>query len=138
MCHKRLVQKGRPCQWFYLQVRKPRSNCEVLSVHYDRRAAETVLSEHLFEELYKILEAVQPGQEAFEEVQGAIREINLRLQVGQNATSQLLAELETLKGRLAVSAALQVAQCFLFIGYLLTLAIIYMVKQCRMHRERLA
>ena len=49
------------------------TTCELLGVHYDRWAAETVLSEHLFKELYKILEAVQPGQEAFEEVQGAIR-----------------------------------------------------------------
>ena len=114
------------------------TSCELLGVHYERWAAEAVLSEHLLEELHKIREAVQPGQEAFEEVRGAIREINLRLQVGQNATSQLLAELDTLKGRQAVSAALQVAQCFLFIGYLLTLATIYVVKQCRMHRERLA
>ena len=59
-------------------------------------------------------------------------------QGGQNATSQLLAELDTLRGRQAASAALQVVQFFLFIGYLLTLATIYVVKQCRMHRERLA
>ena len=75
------------------------TSCELLGVHYERWAAEAVLSEHLFEELHKIREAVQPGQEAFEEVRGAIREINLRLQVGQNATSQLLAELDTLRGR---------------------------------------
>ena len=86
------------------------------------------------EELHKILEAVQPGQEAFEEVRGAIREINLRLQVGQNATSQLLAELDTLRGRQAVSAALQVGQLLMFIGYLLTLSVIYMVKHSQKHR----
>ena len=59
-------------------------------------------------------------------------------QVGQNATSQLLAELDTLRGRQAVSAALQVGQFLMFIGYLLTLSVIYMVKQCQKHRERLA
>ena len=103
LCKKAAPSDGFTCKHGSTQAH---SNCEVLGVHYDRWAAETVLSEHLFEELYKILEAVQPGQEAFEEVQGAIREINLRLQVGQNATSQLLAELDTLKGRQAVSAAL--------------------------------
>ena len=114
------------------------TSCELLGVHYERWAAEAVLSVHLLEELHKILEPVQPGQEAFEEVQGAIREINLRLQVGQNATSQLLAELDTLRGRQAVSAALQVNQFLMFMGYLLTLSVIYMVKQCQKHRERLA
>ena len=114
------------------------TSCELLGVHYERWAAEAVLSVHLLEELHKILEAVQPGQEAFEEVRGAIREINLRLQVGQNATSQLLAELDTLRGRQAVSAAVQVGQVLMFIGYLLTISVVYMVKHCQKHRERLA
>ena len=35
---------------------------------------------------------------------------------GQNATSQLLADLETLRGRQAVSAAVQVGQVLVFIG----------------------
>ena len=76
--------------------------------------------------------------EAIKVVQGAIREMNLQPQVGQNATSQLLVELDTLRGRQAASAALQVAQFFLFIGYLLTLSIIYVVRKCKKHRERLA
>ena len=71
-------------------------------------------------------------------VQGAIREMNLQPQVGQNATSQLLVELDTLRGRQDASAALQVAQFFLFIGYLVTLSIIYVVRKCKKHRERLA
>ena len=93
------------------------SNCEVLGVHYDHWSAETVLFDHLFKEVDKILKAAQ---------------------VGQNATSQLLAELDTLRGCQAVSAALQVGQFLMFIGYLLTLSVIYMVKQCQKHRERLA
>ena len=64
--------------------------------------------------------------------------MNLHSKVGQNATSQLLVKLDTLRGRQAASAALQVAQFFLFIGYLLTLSIIYVVRKCKKHRERLA
>ena len=56
--------------------------------------------------------------------------------VGQNATSQLLAELQTLRGRQAVSAAVQVSQVLMFVGYLLTIFIIYMVKRCQKARER--
>ena len=55
---------------------------------------------------------------------------------GQNATSQLLAELETLRGRQAVSAAVLVGQVLMFIGYLLTIFIVYMVKHCQKARER--
>ena len=62
--------------------------------------------------------------------------MDLQLQVGQNATSQLLVELDTLKGRQAASAALQVAEFFLFVGYLLTLSVFYAVKKCKQHRER--
>ena len=106
------------------------SVCDALNVHYDRWEAETVVLFGLLKQVGKILKAVQAGQEAFEGVWGAIRQINLRLQVGKNATSQLLAELDTLRGRQAVSAALQVAQFLMFIGYLVTLSVIYMVKQC--------
>ena len=56
--------------------------------------------------------------------------------VGQNATSQLLAELQTLRGRQAVSAAVQVSQVLMFVGYLLTIFIVYMVKRCQKARER--
>ena len=36
--------------------------------------------------------------------------------------------------RQAATAALQVVQFFLFVGYLFTLAILYTVKKCRKHR----
>ena len=88
-----------------------------MNVHYDRWEAETKVIFHLSKEVGKILIAAQ---------------------VGQNATSQLLAELDTLRGRQAVSAALQVGQFLMFIGYLLTISIVYMVKHCQKHRERLA
>jgi len=91
--------------------------CEALNVHYNHWSKQSILLEIAFKEVDKILKAAQAGQ---------------------NATSQLLVELDTLRGRQAASAALQVVQFLLFIGYLLTLSIIYVVKQCKKHRERLA
>ena len=56
--------------------------------------------------------------------------------VGQNASSQFLAELQTLRGRQAVSAAVQVCQVLMFVAYLMTILIIYLVKRCQKVRER--
>ena len=89
--------------------------CEALNVHYDRWAAEEIIFRNTFLALDRVIEAVKAVQ---------------------NTTSQLRVELDTLKGRQAASAALQVAQFFLFVGYLLTLAILYAVKKCRQHRAR--
>ena len=55
---------------------------------------------------------------------------------GQIDTSQLLGELETLRGCQAVSAAVQVSQVLMFVGYLLTIFIVYMVKRCQKASER--
>ena len=60
------------------------------------------------------------------------------VQVTQNTTSQLLTDLQTLRGRQAVSGAVQVGQVLMFVAYLLTIAVLYMVKHCNKHRERLA
>ena len=57
-------------------------------------------------------------------------------QVTQNATSQLLTDLQTLRGRQAVSGAVQVSQVLMFLGYLLTILIVYMVKRCQKESER--
>ena len=54
----------------------------------------------------------------------------------QNATNQLLTELDTLRGRQAVSAAVQVSQVLMFVVYLLTTISIYVVKRCRKVREK--
>ena len=69
-------------------------------------------------------------------LQRASDQMDLQPQGGQNATSQLLADLETLRGRQAVSAAVQVGQVLMFIGYLLTISVVYMVKHCQKARER--
>ena len=57
-------------------------------------------------------------------------------QVTQNATSQLLTDLQTLRGRQAASGAVQVSQVLMFLGYLLTILIVYMVKRCQKESER--
>ena len=66
-------------------------------------------------------------------------ELIIQAATGFNKTlNQQQDDLQTVTGRQAASAALQVVQLFLFIGYLLTLSIIYVVRQCKKHRERLA
>ena len=65
-----------------------------------------------------------------------IRELLTIVGVTQNATSQLLAELDTLRGRQAVSAAVQVGQVLMFVAYLLTTITIYFVKRCQKVREK--
>ena len=68
-------------------------------------------------------------------------------QVIQNATSQLLLQcnssqllidLQILKGRQAVSGAVQGGQVFMFLAYLVTIAVFYLVKHCRKHQEEVA
>ena len=96
------------------------SNCEALNIHYNRWATEGLYIKLVLGKLRELRELsdlsvfIDANREAFEVVQGAIREINLQLQVDQNATSELLVELDTLKGRQAAIATLQVVQFFLF------------------------
>ena len=59
-------------------------------------------------------------------------------QVTQNVTSQFLTDLQVLKGRQAVSGAVQGGQVFMFVAYLVTIAVLCLVKHCNKHRERLA
>ena len=54
-------------------------------------------------------------------------------QATQNETSQLLTDLQVLKGRQAVGGAVQGAQVFMFLAYLVTIAVFYLVKHCRKH-----
>ena len=50
-------------------------------------------------------------------------------------SSQLLIELQILKGRQAVGGAVQGGQVFMFLAYLITIAVFYSVKHCRKHQE---
>ena len=59
-------------------------------------------------------------------------------QVIQNVTSQLLIDLQVLKGRQAVGGAVQGGQVFMFLAYLVTIAVFYLVKHCRKHQEEVA
>ena len=92
------------------------TNCEALNVHYDRWAAKVLTIRNTLQALGPVIDIVE---------------------VVHNATSQLLLELDTLRGRQAATAALQVFQFFLFVGYLFILAILYAVKKCRKHRAAL-
>ena len=46
------------------------------------------------------------------------------------------AQIDTLKSRQAASAALQVIQFLLFAGYLITLAVNYVVRKCKKYRKK--
>ena len=91
--------------------------CDVLDALYNRWSAEAKVLFHLLKEVSDILEAAQ---------------------LIRNTTIQLLTDLQTLRGRQAVSGAVQVGQVLMFVAYLLTIAVLYMVKHCNKHRERLA
>ena len=56
----------------------------------------------------------------------------------QNVTSQLLVDLQVLKGRQAVAGAIQGAQVFMFLAYLGTIFVFYLVKHCKKHHEKAA
>ena len=70
------------------------------------------------------------------EIHAEVSEILAIVGATQNATSQLRAELDTLRGRQAASAAVQASQVLLFVVYLLTIISIYVVKRCRKVREK--
>lgn len=65
-----------------------------------------------------------------------IRELFAIVGATQNASSQLLTELDTLRGRQAVAAAIQVSQVLMFVVYLLTVFSIYVVKRCQKVKEK--
>ena len=115
------------------------SNCDVLKLVHRNGWMNGRYQERILVDITKLAKVIaRQHEQVLAALQRASDRMDSQPQGGQNATSQLLAELDTLRGRQAASAALQVVKFFLFIGYLLTLATIYVVKQCRMHRERLA
>ena len=59
-------------------------------------------------------------------------------QATQNETSQLLTDLQVLKGRQAVAGAVQGTQVFMFLAYLATIAVFYLVRHCQKHQEKVA
>ena len=93
--------------------------CDLLNAHYDRWEAEAKVLAHLFKEIGKIQNATS----------------QLLLQCN---STQLLIDLQILKGRQAVSGAVQGGQVFMFVAYLVTIAVLCLVKHCNKHRERVA
>ena len=89
--------------------------CDILQTLYDRWGSEAKVLSRLFKEVGEILEAAQ---------------------LTWNATSQLLAGLEILRGRQAVSGTVQVSQVLMFLAYILTIFVVYMVKYCQEARTR--
>ena len=69
-----------------------------------------------------------------------VRAASIDSEAGPNATNAAIAniatELNMLKGRQAASAALQVIQFLLFAGYLITLAVNYVVRKCKKYRKK--
>ena len=66
-----------------------------------------------------------------------VERLTVQVGAGFNATiGDLATELYVLKERQAASAALQVIQFLLFAGYLVALAVNYVVKKCRKHSKK--
>ena len=55
------------------------------------------------------------------------------LEAVQNTTSQILVELDTLRGRQALAATIQVFQLLLFLAYLVVQGVVCAVKKCKKH-----
>ena len=65
-------------------------------------------------------------------------ELKAQLSATQNLTSQLLTDLQVLKGRQAIAGAVQVAQVCMFLAYILFCLGIYLVKHCKKQQEEVA
>ena len=63
--------------------------------------------------------------------------VNLTNGVQENVT-QILIDLQILRGRQAVSGAVQGGQVFMFVAYLVTIAVLYLVKHCKKHQQEVA
>ena len=66
-----------------------------------------------------------------------IQEATSQLLLQCNST-QLLIDLQILKGRQAVGGAVQGGQVFMFVVYLVTIAVLYLVKHCKEHQQEAA
>ena len=86
--------------------------------------------------LEKILAAGIEVTAQLEELLVDFAELVKIVQVTQNVTS--LIDLQVLKGRQAVGGAVQGGQVFMFLAYLVTIAVFYLVKHCRKHQEQIA
>ena len=91
----------------------------------------------LAESCWELQKAEELSREVRKVTAAAVELVKLA-NVTQANVTQLLVDLQILRGRQAVSGAVQVGQVFMFVAYLLTIAVFYLVKHCNKHRERLA
>ena len=71
-------------------------------------------------------------------VKAQLAELVKVVEATQNLTSQLLIDLQVLKGRQAIAGAVQVAQVCMFLAYILFCLGIYLVKHCKKRQEEVA
>ena len=97
-----------------------------------------VTKEDLADALKEVVAEAVGVRSQLEELLVDFAELVKIAQVTRNVTSQFLTDLEILRGRQAVSGAVQGGQVFMFVAYLVTIAVLCLVKHCNKHRERLA
>ena len=73
-----------------------------------------------------------------EAIEVVVEELVKLVNVTKANVTQILIDLQTLRGCQAVSGAVQGGQVFMFVAYLVTIAVLCLVKHCNKHRERLA
>ena len=95
----------------------PVTNCEALNIHYDRWTREEIPIRHTLESLQRIIDTVKAVH---------------------NAPRTNSEELDIVKKRQAVAAAISALQFLLFLLYMGVKKAIYTVKKCRKHHARLA
>ena len=88
--------------------------------------------------LDKVVAEAEGGKAQLEDLIEDFVELVKIAQATQNETSQLLTDLQVLKGRQAVAGAVQGTQVFMFLAYLATIAVFYLVRHCRKHQEKVA
>ena len=60
------------------------------------------------------------------------------VQIVQASQANMTRDLQILRGRQAVGGAVHGGQVFMFLAYLVTIAVFYLVKHCRKHQEEVA
>ena len=73
-----------------------------------------------------------------EVIEIGVEEVIKLVTVTQANVTQILIDLQILRGRQAVSGAVQGGQVFMFVAYLVTIAVFYSVKHCRKHQQEVA
>jgi hypothetical protein len=107
---------------------------ELLKVHHDTQSTGHAILDR-GQELHS--EGLQDISMKIYSLTEEVERLTVQVGAGFNATiGDLATELYVLKGRQAASAALQVIQFLLFAGYLVALAVNYVVKKCRKHSKK--